>query len=118
MIWALGLIAPFLVFVALTGFRARVKDRAERLVQMQSGLREAAHPPATQDTSDSITPTIPVVTESHSAFDKLRDAMKDDVYNLFGPLHIALVDLIELVRSLQVRTGDLTQHIIHLNSFP
>jgi len=47
--------------------------------------------------------TIEVALAGLSAFDKLRDAMKEDDTNLFAPLQVALTDLVRLGRSLEAR---------------
>ena len=69
MIWALGLIAPFLAFVALLNFRVKVKRRALCPVQVEGEPRDETHPVATRNVPEAAAKTGPVAGDSSSTFD-------------------------------------------------
>jgi len=106
MIWAIRLIAPFLVFIALARLRSRVKPRTPPLVQGHSEPDDATRV-ATLEAPEPITQTESVAEDFKSTFDVLRDAMNLDDANLFTPLQAALVDLIGHGRRLEVSTSHL-----------
>lgn len=56
-----------------------------------------------------IAPTSPNARDVHESFDQLRAAMKDGDTNLFKPLKVALVHLVMVGRSIEVRTCHPTQ---------
>ena len=115
MIWALGLIAPFLVFAALIGLRTKAKSRALHLIQAESERRDNAHPAAPPEAPEAVTRAAPVAEDNWSAFDRLRGAMGSGDASLFAPLQIALVELVRVGRTLEVRTPFLTKRILHPN---
>ena len=53
---------------------------------------------------EPIAPKSPNARDVHESFDQLRAAMKDSDANLFKPLKVALVDLVMVGRSIEVRT--------------
>jgi len=108
MIWALGLFAPFLVFVALIDFRMKTKRRALRTAQVESKQRDDTLPGATPEVPEIVTKPAPIVDDTNSVFDDLRCAMEGDSENLFVPLEVALVELVRVGRSLKVYTLNLT----------
>jgi len=105
MIWALGLIAPFLVFVALIGLRAKAKRRP---VQDQWELREHEQTAAPLEAPEPTIPTPQIPDETRSAFDELRASMDAVDANLCAPLLAALVCVNGVCRSFAVRMLCLT----------
>ena len=102
MIWALGLIAPFLVFAALINFRVRAKRRALHPIQVQGELREATQqvtPPGAASAPQQITS---IVKNAQPALEELRRMIEEDDAKFFVPLQAALIELIKVGRSLQV----------------
>jgi len=113
MIWALALIAPFLVFAALARFRAGVRPRVLPFIEIPFEPHDAACA-ETVETPESTPQTDYVVEDTNSSFNRLRDAMKLDDVNLFASLQVALVDLVGLARRLEVHTHRLMPPLLTL----
>ena len=108
MIWALGLIAPFLAFVALINFRVNAKRRALPPVQIESTLRDHTPPVATPEIPEDAPETSPNVDVSNAAVEKLRGTMEDGDENIFVVLQVALDEVVRAGHSLEVCTLGLT----------
>ena len=102
MIWALGLIAPFLVFFALINLRKRARRRALPPIQVPREVHDATQV-APLESAGPIQQTSQTIASAKSVFDELRSAMEDDDVNLFAPLYVALASLVMVGRSLEVR---------------
>jgi len=102
MIWALGLIAPFLVFAALINFRVRAKRRALHPIQVQVELCEATQQVAPPGGAGATQQTTSTIKNAQPALQELRRLMEEDDAKLFVPLQVALIELIKVGRSLQV----------------
>ena len=102
MIWALGLIAPFLVFFALINLRKRARRRALPPIQVPREVHDTTQV-APPESARPIQQTSQTIASAKSVFDELRSAMEDDDVNLFAPLHVALASLVTVGRSLEVR---------------
>jgi len=115
MFWALGLVASFFVFAALTGFLERARRRAPPRVQIQNPPRDVGPRAATPVTQEATSKIIKAVEEPQSAFDKLRGAMDRDDTDIFATLQNALDELIRVGRSIGVCASCLNDCIPHLD---
>jgi len=117
MTWPLGFIAPLFVFAALIGFLVKARRRVPSPIQSRSESRDDEHPLAPRTAPEPIIQAVPETTGVQSVFEKLRVAVERRDANLFEPLHVALVHLIEAGGSHKVHTHSIPCRPIYSRLF-